>query len=198
MEKTQKTRTDVEKVKRLLSASGVRRESPLLGREPTSLADLWDGLLEGIPRCVRGLISISRDLPGLNELNPKDFTCIINTNLFNYYLLAYTALYIEGENYNMLGNSIQYTRYWMTRVIGPEMTEALFEWTKRFNELGLTHREIALQYPIVLTTVTKNSVFEEPATISTLHEYFYRALLYEFDLNNRNSHFISLWKDVRC
>lgn len=140
------------KVKSLLAASGVRRPTPLIGREQATLAEVWDGLLEGIPRCVKRLVSMGRELPGINELNTKDFTTIVNTHLFNFYLLSYSMLYIDEENYNLLFNKIQYTRNWMLKVIGEEMVNALFEWTKKFNDLCLTYREIALLFPFLLTT----------------------------------------------
>ena len=139
-------------VKRLMTACGVRRQSPLLGRDQVTLADVWDGLLEGIPKCVKGLIAVARQLPGINELNTKDFTAIINSHLFNYYLIHYSSLYIDGENYNLLSNNIQYTRHWMLKVIGEDMVDALFAWTEKFNELELTAREIALILPYLLTT----------------------------------------------
>lgn len=149
----------LSEVKRLIAANGVRRSSPLLGRDQVTLADVWDGLLEGIPKCVKGLIAMARELPGINELNTKDFTAIINSHLFNYYLLRFSPLYIDGENYNLLSNNIQYTRHWMLKVIGEDMVDALFAWTEKFNELELTTREIALLFPYLLTIPGKLFVF---------------------------------------
>lgn len=151
IEHTRDVREMCSDVKRLMAASGSRRPSPLIGRDQVTLADVWDGLLEGIPKCVKGLISIARELPGINELDTKDFTTIINNHLFNYYLLRFSPLYIDGENYSLLCNNIQYTRHWMLKVIGEDMVEALFAWTEKFNELELTSREIALLFPYLLT-----------------------------------------------
>lgn len=38
--------------------------------------------------------------------------------------------------------------------------------------------------------------FEDPATIRSLNEYYYRAILYEFDLNRRSNTFLNKWKNV--
>lgn len=152
VEHTRDVREMYSEIKRLMATSGgTRRASPLIGRDQVTLADVWDGLLEGIPKCVKGLIAIARELPGINEIETKDFTTIINTHLFNYYLLRYSSLYIDGENYSLLTNNIQYTRHWMLKVIGEDMVDALFAWTEKFNELELTSREIALLFPYLLT-----------------------------------------------
>lgn len=38
--------------------------------------------------------------------------------------------------------------------------------------------------------------FEDPVIINNLNDYYYRALLYEFDLNHRTPFFITRWKEV--
>jgi hypothetical protein len=38
--------------------------------------------------------------------------------------------------------------------------------------------------------------FDDQTIIANLHEYYYRAILYEFDLNRRTDVFISKWKKV--
>lgn len=65
--------------------------------------------------------------------------------------LKHSPLLINGESFMMLPNGIQYTRYWMERVIGKEMVDAIFEFSQPFNELNLTSREIALLFPFTLT-----------------------------------------------
>jgi hypothetical protein len=116
-----------------------------------TLSDVWDGLLESIPIYIKKMIGMARDMPGINELSSKDFTFIINNRLFDYYLLRQSPFYINGEYYNILPNKVKYTRYWMNKIIGKEMVDALFEWTEELNKMDLTKREKALLYPYLLT-----------------------------------------------
>ena len=50
----------------------------------------------------------------------------------------------------MLPNGLQYTRQWMNKIIGEEMVETMFEFTKQVNTLNLTQEEYALIFPIVI------------------------------------------------
>lgn len=116
-----------------------------------SIVDVWDGILESIPSLVKDLISLVKELPGLNELKAKDFATIINNRLFDYYVIRYSYLYANDDCFIQLPNGIQYTRARHLKVIGPEMVHALFTFTHDLNELALTARETALMYPYLLT-----------------------------------------------
>lgn len=117
----------------------------------STIKEVWEGLLESIPQVVKSLIAFAREIPGLNELNPDDFNLIINNKVFDFFILRNAPLFINGESFMVLPNEIQYTRKWMNQVIGVEMTNNLFDFTNRFNKLGLTTKEIALLYPLILT-----------------------------------------------
>ena len=119
--------------------------------------DIWDGLLESIPQIVRSLTLFARQIPGLNEIGQKDFYTIINNKVFNYFILRNSQLLIYGESYMLLPNNIQYTRDWMLRIIGKEMTDALFRFCEEFNMLGLRGKEFALLYPFVLTSLIEGN-----------------------------------------
>ena len=116
-------------------------------------SEIWDGLLESIPQIVRSLTLFARQIPGLNEIGQKDFYALINHKIFDYFILRNSQLFIYGESYMLLPNNIQYTRDWMLRIIGKEMTDALFRFCEEFNALGLRGKEIALLYPFVLTSL---------------------------------------------
>ena len=183
-----------------------------------SLHEVWNSLLESIPQIVKNFISFAKEVPGLNELSSKDFTTIVNNRLFDYFIIKHSPLFIEGESYMMLPNNIQYSRQWMNRVVGEEMTNALFEFSEEFNSLNMTTKETALLVPFVLTVpgiififiliqrkynyhyellpLKLDTGFDDQAIIANLHEYYYRAILYEFDLNRRTDVFISKWKKV--
>lgn len=154
--------------------------------------DVWDGLLESIPTSVKCLISFAKEIPGINELNQTDFTNLVNNRIFDYFIIKHAPLFINGESYLMLPNQIQYTRSWMERIIGKEMVDSMFKFAEEFNLLKMTSKEIALMYPFVLTVPDEN--FKDVYTIASLNEYYYRALMYEFDLNRRTNVFVNRWK----
>nr|ASL70502.1 nuclear receptor [Brachionus rotundiformis] len=157
-----------------------------------NLKQVWDGLLESIPAQVKNLITMCKEIPGLNELCQNDLTNLVNNRLFDYFLIKHSPLFINGESYLMLPNMIQYTRKWMLRIIGAEMVDIIFKFAHEFNSLKMTTKEMALLYPFVLTIPDDN--YQDPCTISSLNEYYYRTLLYEFDLNKRDGSFLSKWK----
>ena len=113
--------------------------------------EVWQGLAESIPIIVNELVSFAKEIPGLNELNSHDFGTIINNKVFDFFTLRHCPLFINEESFMMLPNDIQYTRRWMLRIIGAEMTNALFEFTRKLNALRLTAKETALMYPLILT-----------------------------------------------
>lgn len=159
-----------------------------------SVKQVWDGLLESIPTQVKNLIFICKEIPGLNELCQKDLTNLVNNRLFDYFLIKHASLFINGESFLMLPNKIQYTRNWMLKIIGHEMVNSIFKFAEEFNALKLTSKEMALMYPFVLTMPDEN--YQDPCTISNLNEYYYRTLMYEFDLNKRNADFVTIWKKL--
>lgn len=56
----------------------------------------------------------------------------------------------------MLPNGIQYTKYWMEKVIGKEMVDYIFDFANKFNSLNLTAREMSLLFPVALTAPGTN------------------------------------------
>jgi hypothetical protein len=119
--------------------------------QDVSLHEVWNSLLESIPQIVKNFISFAKEVPGLNELSSKDFTTIVNNRLFDYFIIKHSPLFIEGESYMMLPNNIHYSRQWMNKVVGEEMTNALFEFSEEFNSLNMTTKETALLIPFILT-----------------------------------------------
>lgn len=123
--------------------------------DDATITEVWDGLLESIPHCVKCLITLVREIPGLNEISQKDLTTIINNRLFDYFIIKHSALFINGESFMMLPNNIQYTRKWMNCIIGEEMVDAMFKFATEFNSLRMTSKEISLIYPFIFTTPGK-------------------------------------------
>ena len=116
-----------------------------------SLVDVWTGLLEGTKKNIKELISFARQIPGFDKVNTDDLKTILDNRLFDFFMIKHSFLFIDGECYIMLPNNIQYTKSWLTSVIGKLMTDALFEFADEFNQLGLTTKEVALMVPYILT-----------------------------------------------
>jgi hypothetical protein len=135
-----------------------------------SLHEVWNSLLESIPQIVKNFISFAKEVPGLNELGSKDFTTIVNNRLFDYFIIKHAPLFIDGESFMMLPNNIQYSRDWLNKVVGEEMTNALFEFSEEFNSLNMTTKETALLIPFVLTVPGIILIFD---TIFNINVFYF-------------------------
>ncbi|CAF1057702.1 unnamed protein product [Rotaria sordida] len=116
----------------------------------SSLHDIWAGLTDAIPFHVKNLISFSREMPAINEIDFDDFHKIMNNRLFDFWLIKHAPLIRNNESYIILPNGLQYTRQWMNRIIGEEIVEAMFELARKYNELNLTQEEYALIFPVII------------------------------------------------
>ena len=56
----------------------------------------------------------------------------------------------QNESYTMLPNGLQYTRRWMTEIIGEDMVTSIFQFANQLNALELKTEEYALVFPIVI------------------------------------------------
>jgi hypothetical protein len=130
------------------------------------------GLVESIPQVVKSMIVFAKEIPGIKELkNTGDFAIMINNRLFDYFIVSFSSIHhnsftfynlftyklkhspliFNNESYMMLPVGIQYTKYWMEKVIGIEMVDAIFDFSNKLNSLNLTAREISLLFPVALT-----------------------------------------------
>lgn len=97
-----------------------------------------------------------------------DFNRIINTRLFDYWLVEITVvcfflllipkifqikhapLLRQNQSYILLPNGLQYTRQWMTKILGSEIVDAIFDLAEQMNQLNLTSEEYALIFPVII------------------------------------------------
>lgn len=160
-----------------------------------TLEKVWSSLVESIPEFVKTVIAFAKEIPGLNELNQKDFATIINNKLFDFFIISNSILFINGDSYLYLPHNIRYTRYWMNRIKTREVTDKLFGFVADFNELFLTSKEKALLVVLLFTMPDVDGI-EDLETLRDLNEYYTRALLYEFDVNKRDFTFMNKFKNV--
>lgn len=153
-----------------------------------SLDEIWSGLIGFVPCMVKLIIVFVKEMPGLNELSPKDFTTIINNRMFDSFILIHSCFFINGESYLRLNNNAHYSRYWMNKVKGKKKTDAVFDFVEQLNALQMTTRERSLLLPLIITMHDES--IEDLSTLHVLNEYYTRAILYEFDLTKRDNSFI--------
>jgi hypothetical protein len=79
------------------------------------------------------------------------------------------------------------------------VTSHNIDFETKFSLLGLTPREISLILPLILTNSILNN--QESAIkcvkVKNFHDLYRTALNYEFDINQRDSGFISRFKRVK-
>ena len=61
----------------------------------------------------------------------------------------------QNESFTMLPNGLQYTRRWMTEIIGEEMVTNIFQFATQLNSLELKDEEYALLFPIIICSQGK-------------------------------------------
>jgi hypothetical protein len=150
--------------------------------------EIWNNLVESIPNFVKMVISFAKEVPGLCDMDQSDFTIVINSKLFDFYIIQNAHLFINGESYQIISNNIQYSRAWMNKIKTKAKNDVLFEFAEEFNRLNLTVKEKALLSTLSFTFPEEK--VRDKENLNNINEYYTRAILYEFDLNKRNHEFM--------
>nr|ASL70537.1 nuclear receptor [Brachionus calyciflorus] len=181
-----------EKAKRLIAKGNMS----ILGDNSPDLTldQVWSSLVQSIPEFVKSVILYFKEVPGLNEINESDFANILNNKLFDFFIIMNSILFIKGESFLHLPNNIHYTRYWMQKIKGKYTTDMLFDFVQELNDLNLTNKEKALF--IVLVFTMPDLDVEDHENLQDLNEYYTRSILYEFDLNKRDTYFLARFRRV--
>jgi hypothetical protein len=96
------------------------------------------------------LIDFAKCLPGLNNLEQKDFVRITESRVVEFCTFVNSILYFEGEFYNFFDNLI-YTKHWMSVIRSPITAEKCVEFWECYTTLNLSKRERALLSAQILT-----------------------------------------------
>ncbi|CAF1126527.1 unnamed protein product [Rotaria magnacalcarata] len=89
-------------------------------------------------------------MPGLNELNQSDFAKILNTRIYDFWMILNYLLFYNDETYIMTPDGLQYTRYFMNQLIGNTTTDALHDFAKSLHALNITQVEHSLIMALVM------------------------------------------------
>jgi len=112
---------------------------------------IWDGLISSLPEYVMQTFYFCKELPGINELDQKDFSAILNNKLYEIFILVHSKFFINGESYLRLSNNVHYSRNWMIKVKGLRKTMATFELAEALEEFEMTKKERAILLPLIIT-----------------------------------------------
>ncbi|CAF0892663.1 unnamed protein product [Didymodactylos carnosus] len=125
-----------------------------------SIEDIYAGIKASIPVHVKNMIT-------------------------NFKRIKYSCTFVNGECFNMYPNDLQCTRHWMLVMHGEEITNKIFEFANKFNELKLFPEEHALIFPIVLCK--EDETLNDKETISSI-QTCYSYVLYSQMCSNRKEH----------
>ena len=177
-------------------------------------------LVDALPASLHQSIRFGRDVPGLDKLGSADFATIVNTKIFDYYMIVHSSLFINEESYLYIDNQLIYTRHRMNTIRPKDVVDKLFECTRVFNELNMTKKEKAILIVLIFTMSGRyinlliklfcyifyenfiNLSFKDVDVVDReklkdLNEHYTRSILYEFDLNNRDVDFYIKLKKVK-
>jgi len=165
----QRTKQLIERMESMIDL-GIRQ----FPGDHSSLQDIWAGLTDAIPFHVKNLIAFAREIPAINEFDPEDFQTIINNRLFDFWMIKHAPLMRQNESFTMLPNGLQYTRRWMTEIIGEEMVTNIFQFATQLNSLELKDEEYALLFPIIICSQDESLVDSE--TVRCVQDSYLYAL----------------------
>ena len=77
----------------------------------------------------------------------------------SFHLNVTGVFYIRGESYINFNDEIYYTRKWCEKIVGKQTTDAIFEFSEKFNQLELFDSEKAILFPLIITNYGNNFNF---------------------------------------
>ena len=147
----------------------------LKGHDAT-LKDVWIGVITKTQTNCKYMIELIRKLPGVGSIRDTDqFKSFINDNVFEYYLVKiillikikisiYDSFFVSNKMFNSVfymnfNDEIYYTRKWREKIVGKQTTDAIFEFSEKFNQLELFDSEKAILFPLIITNYGNNFNF---------------------------------------
>lgn len=107
--------------------------------------------LNMISNFTKWLVKYIKKLPAFDQVSSEDIVKILNKRLFVVLGLVSAKLFINEELYLMLNNQIQFSRYWCQKVYGKVLSDKIFYYHSKLNDLELNETEIAVLIPYVLS-----------------------------------------------
>lgn len=154
------------------------------------------------------LINLVKDFPFFKELNDHDLSTMIYHGQIATYSFKLTQFIKNDESYAVLENNVWFSRSVIECLVGKATAEALFRNHNVIRSLNLTIKEKALIFPYLLSQCDgiknemffvqlliiiyslKASIIENKEKFQNLKNYYTKALVFELQMNRRNSLFI--------
>ena len=146
IEHTQSLQKNVAFVKDTL-----KKRLPLNDNPPMTKDEAWGHFLKALSDIIISYVAFTRELPGFNILDKEDFTVIINFNIPFTLPVLISNLFINNESY-INYNKKFVTKKYMDQFFGLKISNYMFDFHRKFNNLSLTNQEIALLIPFILTS----------------------------------------------
>ena len=154
------------------------------------LSQVWHGFLAMTAKNIRLIVNYMSELPGLSDLTRKDLFNLVKINFFSLNGVFNMHLWIDDEFYLLLPNNIEFSKYWIDRVFGVELSNKVTEAYRNLKSMQFTNSELALFIPYLATRNSNNTLLENPKKIRLINEHFSRTMLNEFSLNKRDKSFL--------
>ena len=112
---------------------------------------VWSCYMKFLTSHYDSFIVFVKQIPGLERLNIQDIGQILKEKYFIIIDLSLRKLFIDDECY-LTTNGVQVNKYWMREFFGKKVSDLVFEFYQRIDELKLTKNEIALLAAFVITS----------------------------------------------
>lgn len=136
-----------------------------------------------------------KQLPGISDL-PNDYIFkLIKRGTIDFYTIGHSSLFVDGEYYFYFENGVHFSRELTNKLRGKEKTDIKFDAAESLNKLNLSLKEKSILCAYLFTIIDEdfNAISNE---MNGINEFYKKALLYEFDINNRDENFINLFEKV--
>lgn len=117
-----------------------------------SAQEFFDRVLKYMEKFAPECVKYAQKLPGFSRINNSDCFTIIKTRTFSYLHLISEHLIIDGENYILLSDDCQTSKFMITKVFGEKMCSMLFAFHDKLKRLALTEHELAVIIPVIITS----------------------------------------------
>nr|ASL70510.1 nuclear receptor [Brachionus rotundiformis] len=170
-----------------------------LERTQSTIQTLKRKNINALLKHASSMFQIINQLPGFQRISKKDLPRILSDSFFMIFGVRAIKLYINDDYFFMLDENTPMNREVFALLTSESVRDCAFEFYSNLKSLNLTDQEYSLLIPIFLLMFTSNDRLENPQVLKELSEYYSRALLYEFSLNNRTDEFLENFrKAISC
>jgi hypothetical protein len=155
---------------------------------------IWQGVVQTLGEFSKWLTKYTKELDGFNKLNSEDLLTIISSSCFCLYALHITRLFSDSECRMITSNKVQTTKKRSLQIFDSELLDLTFKFHYLFKDANLSKDEIAIFYPFILSSCNPATIKDKESLFKIKINYT-KCLIYQFDLNKRDSVFYQKLKE---